>query len=139
MLIRKILFACTGLIVVCMMALSGCDCSNSNSSSGSSLKTAPGVDVANKTITLGILSPYSGPVAAPVGDPLTRGVEVYFKHVNDNGGINGYKGKIFLEEKQDNPQKEVEKEKQNHNQGLLIASSLGPPPPPAPQNKNTSK
>ncbi len=96
MLIRKTLFACAGIIVVCMMALSGC-ASNASNSSGSSLKTGPGVDVASKTITLGILSPYSGPVAAPVGDPLARGVEVYFKHVNDNGGINGYKVK-FLEE-----------------------------------------
>ncbi|TMC34790.1 MAG: hypothetical protein E6J31_17040, partial [Chloroflexi bacterium] len=86
MLIRKTLFACAGIIVVCMMALSGC-ASNASNSSGSSLKTGPGVDVANKTITLGILSPYSGPVATPVGDPLARGVEVYFKHVNDNGGI----------------------------------------------------
>src|SRR5256714_9156365 len=134
MLIRKILFACTGLIVVCMMALSGCDCSNSNSSSGSSLKTAPGVDVANKTITLGILSPYSGPVAAPVGDPLTRGVEVYFKHVNDNGGINGYKEKIFLEEKQHNPQNKGEKYKKNNNQMLVIADQLGAPPTLPTQN-----
>src|SRR2546421_3356695 len=107
MLIRKILFACTGIIVVCMMALSGCASSNSNSSSGSSLKTGPGVDVANKTITLGILSPYSGPVAAPVGDPLARGVEVYFKHVNDNGGVDGCKVRIF---EKNTPKKSPKKE-----------------------------
>src|SRR3989440_6303566 len=127
MLIRKILFACTGIIVVCMMALSGCASSNSNSSSGSSLKTGPGVDVANKTITLGILSPYSGPVAAPVGDPLARGVEVYFKHVNDNGGVNGYKGKIFLEDKPYKPQNEGQKYKQIHKHALVIDENLGTP------------
>ena len=126
MLIRKTLFACAGIIVVCMMALSGC-ASNASNSSGSSLKTGPGVDVANKTITLGILSPYSGPVAAPVGDPLARGVEVYFKHVNDNGGINGYKVKFLEEDTQYNPQIEVQKYNQIHNQVLMIADSLGTP------------
>jgi len=126
MLIRKTLFACAGIIVVCMMALSGC-ASNTSNSSGSSLKTGPGVDVANKTITLGILSPYSGPVAAPVGDPLARGVEVYFKHVNDNGGINGYKVKFLEEDTQYNPQIEVQKYNQIHNQVLMIADSLGTP------------
>ena len=70
MLTRKTLFACVGIIVVCVLMLTGCASNGSNSSNGSSLKTGPGVDVANKTITLGILSPYSGPVAAPVGDPL---------------------------------------------------------------------
>ncbi|TME67642.1 MAG: hypothetical protein E6I59_00145 [Chloroflexi bacterium] len=126
MLIRKTLFACAGIIVVCMMALSGC-ASNASNSSGSSLKTGPGVDVANKTITLGILSPYSGPVATPVGDPLARGVEVYFKHVNDNGGINGYKVKFLEEDTQYNPQIEVQKYNQIHNQVLMIADSLGTP------------
>jgi ABC-type branched-subunit amino acid transport system substrate-binding protein len=126
MLIRKTLFACTGIIVVCVIALSGC-ASNTSNSSGSSLKTGPGVDVANKTITLGILSPYSGPVATPIGDPLARGVEVYFKHVNDNGGINGYKVKFLEEDTQYNPQIEVQKYNQIHNQVLMIADSLGTP------------
>src|SRR5438105_15029658 len=123
MLIRKILFEFTGIIVVCMMALSGC-ASNTSNSSGSSLKTGPGVDVANKTITLGILSPYSGPVAAPVGDPLARGVEVFFDHVNDNGGINGYKVKFLEKDTQYNPQTEVQLYNQINNQVLMIADSM---------------
>src|SRR5437667_11643088 len=126
MLIRKTLFVCAGIIVVCMMALSGC-ASNTSNSSGRSLKTGPSVDVATKTITLVILSPCSGPVAAPVGDPLARGVEVYFKHVNDNGGINGYKVKFHEEDTQYNPQIEVQKYNQIHNQVLMIADSLGTP------------
>src|SRR5260370_4041787 len=127
MLIRKLLFACTGIIVVCMMALSGCASNNSNSSSGSSLKTGPGVDVASKTITLGILSPYSGPVAAPVGDPLAKGVEVFFDHVNDNGGINGFKVQFLEEDTQYNPQIEVQKYNQIRDKVLMIADSLGTP------------
>src|SRR5260370_16961754 len=85
MLTKKKLFACLGIIIVGILALSGC-ASSSSGSSGSVLKTGPGVDVAHKTITLGILSPYSGPVAAPIGDPLALGVKVFFDHVNATGG-----------------------------------------------------
>src|SRR6185312_9131035 len=58
---------------------------------GSGIQAGPGVDVANKTINLGILTPLSGPVAAPIGIPLTKGIETYFKAVNANGGIDGFK------------------------------------------------
>ena len=87
--------------------------SSSSGSSGSALKIGPGVDVAHKTITLGILSPYSGPVAAPIGDPLALGVKVFFDHVNDNGGINGYKVKFLEEDTQYNPQIEVQQYQQD--------------------------
>ena len=127
MLTKKKLFACLGIIIVGVLALSGCASSSSSGSSGSVLKTGPGVDVANKTITLGILSPYFGPVAAPIGDPLANGVKVFFDHVNDNGGINGYKVKFLEEDTQYNPQIEVQKYQQIHNQVLMIADSLGTP------------
>jgi ABC-type branched-subunit amino acid transport system substrate-binding protein len=127
MLTKKTLFACVGFIVVFVMALSGCASSSSNSGNGGGLKVGPGVDVANKTITLGIISPYSGPVAAPVGDPLARGVEVYFKHINDNGGVNGYKVKFLEEDSQYNPQIQVQLYNQIHNKVLMIADSLGTP------------
>jgi ABC-type branched-subunit amino acid transport system substrate-binding protein len=127
MLTKKTLFACVGFIVVFVMALSGCASSSSNSGNGGGLKVGPGVDVANKTITLGIISPYSGPVAAPVGDPLARGVEVFFKHVNDNGGVNGYKVKFLEEDSQYNPQIQVQLYNQIHGKVLMIADSLGTP------------
>jgi ABC-type branched-subunit amino acid transport system substrate-binding protein len=126
MLTKKMLFACAGIIVVCVMALSGCASSSPGSSSGG-LKVGPGVDVTNKTITLGIISPYSGPVAAPVGDPLALGVKVYFDHVNANGGINGYKVKFIEKDSQYNPQIQVQQYNQIHNQVLMIADSLGTP------------
>lgn len=128
MLTRKTLYACFGLIVVFIMTLSGCAGSSpSSSGSGTTLKVGPGVDVAHKTITLGIISPYSGVVAAPIGDPLAKGVEVFFDHVNDNGGINGYKVKFLEEDSQYNPQIQVQKYNQIHNQVLMIADSLGTP------------
>jgi ABC-type branched-subunit amino acid transport system substrate-binding protein len=127
MLTRKTLYACVGLIVVCMMALSGCASSSPSSSSGTTLKVGPGVDTTNKTITLGIISPYSGPVAAPIGDPLALGVKVFFDHVNDNGGIGGYKVKFIEKDSQYNPQLQVQLYNQIHTQVLMIADSLGTP------------
>lgn len=127
MLTRKTLFAWLGIIAMGVLVLSGCASSNT-SSSGGGLKTGPGVDVANKTITLGILSPYSGPVADPVGKPLARGVEVFFDHVNDNGGVNGYKVKFLEEDSQYNPQIQVQLYNQIHNKVLMIADSLGTAP-----------
>ncbi len=129
MFTRKTLYACAGILAICMMVFSACasNSSNGSSSGGSTLKVGPGVDVANKTITLGILSPYSGPVAAPIGDPLAKGVEVFFDHVNDNGGINGFKVKLLEEDTQYNPQLEVQLYNQIHNKVLMIADSLGTP------------
>src|SRR5260221_13856866 len=127
MLTRKTLFACVGIIVICVLMLTGCASSSSNNSSGSSLKTGPVVDVANKTITLAILWAYSDPVAAAVGDPVARGFEVFFYHVNDNGGINGYKVKFLEKDTKYNPQTEVQLYNQIHNQVLMIADSLGTP------------
>ena len=128
MLTRKTLYACIGFIVVCVMALSGCAGSApSSSGNGTTLKVGPGVDTVHKTITLGIISPYSGVVAAPIGDPLANGVKVFFDHVNDNGGINGYKVKFLEEDSQYNPQIQVQKYQQIHSQVLMIADSLGTP------------
>jgi len=139
MFTRKTLYSCAGILAICMMVFSAC-ASNSSSSngSGSSLKTGPGVDVAKKTITLGILSPYSGPVAAPVGDPLAKGVEVFFDHVNDNGGINGFKVQFLEEDTQYNPQIEVQKYNQIHDKVLMIADSLGTPTTYAIKDQATS-
>jgi ABC-type branched-subunit amino acid transport system substrate-binding protein len=108
------------------MVLSGC-ANSSSSTSTSSLKAGTGVDVTHKTITLGILSPYSGPVADPIGKPLARGVEVFFDSVNASGGIDGYKVKFLKEDTQYNPQLQVQLYNQIHNQVLMIADSLGTP------------
>jgi ABC-type branched-subunit amino acid transport system substrate-binding protein len=109
-----------------LLALSGCASSSSGTSTGS-LKAGPGVDVTNKTITLGILSPYSGPVADPIGKPLARGVKVYFDSINASGGIDGYKVKFLEEDTQYNPQLEVQLYNQIHTKVAMIADSLGTP------------
>lgn len=94
---------------------------------GSGIKAGPGVDTANKTITLGILTPLSGIVAAPIGIPLTRGIETYFKSVNANGGIDGYTIKLMEEDSKYDPQVQVEQYNAIHDKVLMLAESLGTP------------
>src|SRR5437763_5582619 len=123
---KKTFYICVLTLTTILMVLSGCANSSSGTST-SSLKAGPGVDVTNKTITLGILSPYSGPVADPIGKPLAKGVEVYFDSINASGGIDGYKVKFLEEDTQYNPQLEVQLYNQIHTKVAMIADSLGTP------------
>src|SRR5438067_8121316 len=123
---KRTFYICVLALSTILMALSGC-ASSSSGTSTSSLKAGPGVDVTNKTITLGILSPYSGPVADPIGKPLARGVKVFFDSVNASGGIDGYKVKFLEEDTQYNPQLEVQLYNQIHTKVAMIADSLGTP------------
>src|SRR3989454_2791837 len=123
---KQIFYSCVLTLATILMVLSGC-ASSSSGTTTSTLKAGPGVDVTNKTITLGILSPYSGPVADPIGKPLALGVKVFFNSINDNGGIDGYKVKFLEEDTQYNPQLEVQLYNQIHTQVLMIADSLGTP------------
>ena len=123
---KRTFYICVLTLTTILMVLSGC-ANSSSSTSTSSLKAGTGVDVTHKTITLGILSPYSGPVADPIGKPLARGVEVFFDSVNASGGIDGYKVKFLKEDTQYNPQLQVQLYNQIHNQVLMIADSLGTP------------
>jgi ABC-type branched-subunit amino acid transport system substrate-binding protein len=109
-------------IVVCVL-VAGC----SGSGGAGGIKAGPGVDLNNKTINLGVLTPLSGPVAAPIGIPLTKGIEAYFKAVNANGGIDGFKVNLVEKDSQYNPQIHVQMYNQIHNQVLMLAESLGSP------------
>ncbi len=123
---KKTFYICVLTLTTILMVLSGCANSSSGTST-SSLKAGPGVDVTNKTITLGILSPYSGPVADPIGKPLARGVKVFFDSVNASGGVDGYKVKFLEEDTQYSPQLEVQLYNQIHTKVAMIADSLGTP------------
>ncbi|HEY0754514.1 MAG TPA: ABC transporter substrate-binding protein [Ktedonobacteraceae bacterium] len=121
---RQSLSTCIFILFTTLLILSGCASSSSNTSSGG-IQAGPGVDLNAKTITLGILSPYSGLAAAPVGIPLANGVKAFFDHVNDNGGIDGFKVKFLEEDTKYDPQTEVQLYNKIHNQVLMIADSLG--------------
>lgn len=114
-----------GLLTV--LAIIGTFVSACGGISGGGIKAGPGVDVNKKEINLGILTPLSGPVAAPIGIPLTKGIETYFKAVNDKGGINGYKVNLIEKDSQYNPQLQVQMYNQIHNDVLMMAESLGSP------------
>src|SRR6266487_5359245 len=123
---KKTFYICVLTLTTILMVLSGCANSSSGAST-SSLKAGPGVDVTNKTITLGILSPYSGPVADPIGKPLARGVKVFFDSVNASGGVDGYKVNFLEEDTKYSPQLEVQFYNQIHTKVAMIADSLGTP------------
>src|SRR5260221_8983240 len=76
-----------GLLAVLTMLVAACGSSSSGTGAGATMQAGPGVDVQAKTITLGILTPLTGPIAAPIGIPLTAGGEPFLKAVNHTGGI----------------------------------------------------
>lgn len=60
------------------------------------------------TITLGVITPQTG-VAALIGKPLTNGNDVFFKRLNDAGGIAGkYKVRLEIVDSQYQPQTAVQ-------------------------------
>ena len=116
-----VLILLTALVVFATL-MSAC-----GTSGGGGIKGGPGVDLNKKTIDLGILTPLSGPVAAPIGIPLTKGIETYFKAVNANGGIDGFKVNLVEKDSKYDPQTQVQMYNQIHNQVLMLAESLGSP------------
>lgn len=116
--------ACAALLTA--VAACGTGGSGSSSSSGSGLQAGPGVNTSSKTITVGIESPLTGPVAV-IGKPLTEGQEAYFKHVNDAGGINGWKINYIEKDDQYNPQLHVQDYNDLLPQIAMLAQSLGSP------------
>jgi ABC-type branched-subunit amino acid transport system substrate-binding protein len=90
------------------------------------VRTGPGIAPATKTISLGVLSPLSGPVAA-IGKPLTAGQETYFKAVNAAGGIDGWKIKLVKRDTKYDPQTQVQEFNRIAGDVAFIAQSLGSP------------
>ena len=96
-------------------------------SGGGSIKGGPGVDLNAKTISLGVLSPLSGPIGDAIGIPLTKGIETYFDAVNANGGIDGFKVNLVEKDSKYDVQTQVQLYNQIHNNVLMLAESLGSP------------
>jgi ABC-type branched-subunit amino acid transport system substrate-binding protein len=113
------------ILSILALVLSGCASAANNTSGG--LKTGPGVENQNKFISLGVLTPLSG-IAASIGIPLTNGIDTYFKFVNDNGGVGGYKLNMVQRDSQYNSQLQSQLYNDIHNYVLMIAESLGTAP-----------
>ena len=118
------------LLAAAVTLVAACGSSSSSSSgggAGGTVQGGPGVDVANKTISLGVLTPLSGPVAAPIGIPLTKGQEAYFKAVTDRNLLEGWKVNLIEKDSQYSPQVHLQQYNAIINQVAFIAQSLGSP------------
>lgn len=90
------------------------------------VKTGPGVDSATKTIKVGEITDLSGPVAV-IGTVLTEGHRVFFKALNDAGGINGWKVELVEKDTTYNPQTHKQVYEEIKGQVAMFAQSLGTP------------
>ena len=122
---QSVRVAC-GAALLTVVAACGTGGSNSGGGGSGSLQTGPGVNASTKTITIGIESPLSGAVAV-IGKPLTEGNEAYFKHVNDNGGVDGWKINYIEKDDQYNPQTHVQLYNELAPQIAMLGQSLGSP------------
>lgn len=86
------------LCMVLVLALTACG------SGGGGTELAQGVS--DEEIVVGTLIAQSGAVA-PIGIPVLRGMEAYFKTVNDAGGINGRTIRLIAEDDEFDAQKSI--------------------------------
>ena len=89
------------------------------------LAADPGVT--KDEIKIGNINPYSGPASAY--GTIGKGLDAYFRKVNDDGGINGRKIKFISYDDAYSPPKAVEQARRlvEQDQVLLIFQSLGTP------------
>jgi ABC-type branched-subunit amino acid transport system substrate-binding protein len=125
--LHRLVAVCSAGTIALSIAACGTGSSGGEAAGGSGgLQTGPGVDAKTKTISLGVLSPLSGPVAA-IGKPLTAGQETYFRAVNAAGGINGWKIKLIQRDTKYDPQTQVQAFNRIAPDVAFIAQSLGSP------------
>lgn len=91
--------------------------------------TAPGVDLAGKTISIGILNDESGPVAA-IGRPWGTGLRVLAAQINAGGsGLlpEGWKVRLVERDHGYNPQRSVQLFNEIRDEILFLGTSFGTP------------
>jgi len=116
---RRTLSYCVSLGLVLLMT--GCA-----GEPGTSTATVPGVT--DSTITLGTWGPLTGP-AAPWG-ALPRGMETYFKMINEAGGIHGRRIRFIVKDDQYQPARTVAavKEMVERDNVFAILGGIGTAP-----------
>jgi ABC-type branched-subunit amino acid transport system substrate-binding protein len=93
------------------------------------LKTDKGVNLATKTIRLGVLNDESGP-AATIGKPYAVGKRILAAQINAGGSSllpEGWKVELVEKDHGYNPQKSVQAYNQVKDDVLLVAHSFGTP------------
>lgn len=106
------------LIVFMAVILAGCG--------AASKKTVAGVT--DNSIKIGSFMALSGPVAA-VGVPVKKGFEAYINYINEQGGVNGRKIELIIEDDQFNPANALAAVKKlvEQDKVFAIAPALGTP------------
>ena len=73
-----------GLCFFTLLALVACGTDSQSGAGETGVKAGPGVDLARKVLRLGLLSDYSGPLAA-FGKPISTGANMAVERVNAGG------------------------------------------------------
>jgi ABC-type branched-subunit amino acid transport system substrate-binding protein len=91
------------------------------------LTNGPGFD--GTTIKVGALTPQTGPVAGPIGIPLTDGNKLFVDKINAKGGIAGkYKLELVVADNAYSTDQTKTKYKEIKDQVVMFAQILGTPP-----------
>ena len=112
------------------LALTACATSTGGSSSGDggghgSIKAGPGIDVENKTITLGDIAALTGPAAA-LSEPGNRGWEVFWQGSNARDELDGWTVEIITRDSGYQPQQHVQIFNELKSEVALIGSFGSP-------------
>jgi ABC-type branched-subunit amino acid transport system substrate-binding protein len=94
--------------------------------SGGEMKTDFGVDVDTKTISIGMLADLTGAFAPLVVD-ITDAQTAFWDNVNANGGIDGWKVEMIVEDTNYNVEQHIEKYEKIRNDVLALGQSTGSP------------
>ncbi|WP_077213278.1 ABC transporter substrate-binding protein [Bacillus dakarensis] len=122
-----------GLLMVFLLAACNSDQSSSSSSSnqstegGSKAQSENGAQqgVTDDEIKVGLSAPQTGPLA--VYDAFRKGMDSYFKYVNENGGVHGRELKLIAYDDQYQPAKAVPFARRlaEDDKVFLVAGNMG--------------
>ena len=103
------------------------DSSGTTSDPGTAQEVTPGVGFDGTTITLGVLTPQTG-AAAVLGNPLTKGNEVFWQSYNAAGGIAGkYQVALNILDTKYEPQTAVQQYQASKASSAAYQQVLGTP------------
>ncbi len=109
-----------GLLLALALVAAGCGRDDD-------IEASPGFD--GKTIKLGVLEGVSGPIADPIGKPLSAGGDAYWAKVNAAGGIAGkYKVELVKEDTAYSNEQTKAKYTKIKNDVVMFSQILGTPP-----------
>ncbi len=119
---RRLRTVAVGLSATLALSLSACGGGDGDAGGGS----APGVS--DDTIKLGTTQPLTG-AAAPGYARISKAMQAWFEHVNENGGVHGRTIELLVEDDGYNPTKTAEKTRKLVLQDKVFAlvGALGTP------------